>query len=186
MLNLSKLFFFNIIFPYFLILPIFLCFLVKTAFKGIWKMWELRQYIPFDTTDTCLYIMSFSHISSFMWLSMIKSFSRNRSFVSCGWTFWLFNAIVILIRFILCTTLNRECCCTEKELIPYTGVCWLGFCSCPKFSFNKDTCKKWTQIHIISSILVNILNSISYNSAIFINKIRIHRYSNSSIWLWRL
>lgn len=62
--------------------------------------------------------------------------------------------------FIHCTTLNRQCWYTEKELLPYTGVCSL-FCSCMKFHFSKDSCKNWTQIHIISNILINILNAIT-------------------------
>lgn len=65
----------------------FLCFLVKTVFKGIGGIWELRNIFNLTLLTLHLYVMSFSHISSFMWVSMIKSFITNWSFVGCGWSF---------------------------------------------------------------------------------------------------
>lgn len=132
MFNLSNLFFFNIFFPYLIILPVFLCFLVKTAFKGVGDIRKRRKYIPFDTTDTLLICESFFHVSSFMWVSMIKSFRGNWSIVGCGWlsAFQHYhNMVDIFIHYI---AFKKQRCCTEKELWPFTGLTeFLKLCEVP-------------------------------------------------------
>lgn len=105
-------------FPWFLIFPIFLCFLVQTAFKGIWKLWEFSKYIPFDTADTLLICYAIFPYFIFMWVSMIKSFSRS-------WSFVVVNELLAFgcycntnNVFIHSTAFNRECCYTANLGLP--------------------------------------------------------------------